>query len=158
MTLMERRRALLMQPRNELNGFVDGDYTNGTSVYSVHNNVVTIETFCIGRNNMIILPLQKELLFSAGDTIRTRIDKITGSISGGLFIDMCLGQCNSTSQFVSNEAWGKYNTAMDIDQELTNDISGAQILINNRTVSRTGTDYSVRITIYRNGEQIFPEV
>lgn len=147
-----------MQPRNEFNGFVDGDYTNGTSAYSVRNNIVTIDVFGPGTNNLIILPLQKELSFSAGDTIRTRIDKITGSISGVLFIDMCLGQYNSTSKFVSNKLWGTGDPVMNIDQELTNDISGAQILIRNGTGDRTATDYSVRITIYRNGDPIFPEV
>lgn len=66
MSLASRRRVLMGQKKNELNGFVDGTYTDFTVSNKNHLVANTANT------HNSYLPLIKDIVISTGDVIKIR--------------------------------------------------------------------------------------
>ena len=158
MTLMDRRRALMMaerEPPIDPINFTPGSFTQGTSAWNVAENnsgEITITAWNNSWVNRIAAQMSRNLEILSGDVIRFVAKKVSGTLSRAQYVDAHIGALT----IGTNVEWKNGTTALDKTVTASSNVTANVISLNNRTGSATSTDYKVKITIYINGQQAFP--
>ena len=157
MTEQERRRRGLLAETAETvekNCLAPGEYTNGSSVYSVdRSGWLWIRGWSANAANKLVVPLLRPLNVAVGDTLRVLIKKVSGTVSSSFFVDGYVGG----NKFSNNLIWESGATAQDCSMTATSTNAGQLTLKDNNTTA-TFTNYAVSIQIFVNGQQKIPEV
>lgn len=158
MTLMQRRRALMMataEPPIDPINFSPGSFTNKTSAWNAEENnsgELTITAWKATWAKRITAQLSRNIKISSGDVVRFVAKKVSGTLSRAQFADVYIGRM----AIGDNVNWSNGTTAFDKTVTASSNVTANVIDLANRTGTATATDYKVKITIYINGQQAFP--
>lgn len=156
--MMDRRRALMVAteeaPINPIN-FKPGSFTQGTSTWNVDENnsgELTMTAWKGAWANRIAAKMSRNLEISAGDAVRFVVKKVSGKLSVTQSANVEIG----SFAIQVNESWNSGTTAVDKTVTATTNVSSNIINLTNRAGTASTTNYKVKITIYINGQQVFP--
>ena len=143
------------QDRSEVkNGFVDGSYTHGTTSFSIENNVFSMLSIIKnGTANSFNPRFKYPLNIKTGDTIRVKLTKTAGSMSGAYVLAFSVG-----GNSIGNVTW---DASTGFNVTVTSSTSNNTLFIDGSRSTgqdRTFTNYKCTIAIFVNGTQVLPEV
>ena len=152
MSILQRRRALMSAPNDEKNAIIPGNYTNGSSTYSVDaDHLIHLNgTFNARESNGIKLPFKEALSIQNGDTVRIKIIKVSGSLNGANVTSAKIG----SNTVIQNKSVSTGATFIDNTHTATATYSGDYFVFwRSNDPSYTFTNYVARLEIYINGKQ-----
>lgn len=156
--MMDRRRVLMVataEPPIDPINFTPGSFTQGTSAWNVAENnsgEFTVTAWIGMWANRIAVKMSRSIEISTGDVVRFVAKKVSGTLSASQFAEVALGGLS----IQNNGAWNNGATAIDKTVTATSNVMAQTINISNRSGTATATNYKVKITIYINGQQVFP--